>query len=565
MGVQRAVEMALDASNKSGAPIYTYGPLIHNPQVLSILEQKGISVLTEIPDAGRGIVIVRAHGVPPDERAALLEAGFQVMDATCPRVIKVQSIISKHAREGYAAIIIGDREHPEVKGLLGYAGGHGYTADSIDALDRLPAFEKAIIVAQTTQNVAFFDQVRHWAARNHPHYRIFNTICDSTENRQSEVQELAASVDAVVVVGGQESGNTRRLYEIAAETGKPTQHVETEADLDIAALEGCRHICITAGASTPNWIIKRVYGALENSLIKRGGSLRRWAHHVLRRLLLSNIYLALGTGGLTYAAATLTNIAANAFDILIAVFYILCMHTYNNLADISSDRYSDPDRAVFYQRNRLWLSGLTFATGAAVLLMAWSRGTGIFLLLLAMGVLGVVYNAQLIPQASVFKRKKRIRDIPASKTVLVSLAWGIVTTLLPALYHEGWIRADTAGVFFWVCCLVFVQTAFFDILDMQGSRIVGKETIPILLGEKRTMRLLKLLSAAMALLMWGAAAAGLVAPEGGLIGLCPFIMLVFLYIHEQGEFSPGFRQSFLMQSHFVLAGLLAAAGRLLFI
>jgi len=559
MGVQRAVEMALDASNKHRGQIYTYGPLIHNPQVLSILEQKGISVLNEIPRAGEGLVIVRAHGVPPEERQALLDAGFEVSDATCPRVIKVQSIIARHARQGHAVIIIGDREHPEVKGLLSYAGDRGYTVDSMAALEALPAFDQAIIVSQTTQNIAFFDRVKNWAAREHPHYKIFNTICDSTENRQAEVQELAASVDAVVVVGGRDSGNTRRLYEIAAQTGKPVQHIETEADLDPGQLEGCRHIGITAGASTPNWIIKRVYQSLENAFMRKRKSLRDRVFQLLRYLLLSNIYMAMGTGCLAYAAASLLAIPARAVDLLIAVFYILCMHTYNNLIDTSSDRYSDPDRALFYQNNRVLLSALTFGAGAAVLIMAYTRGIGIFFLLLAMGALGVVYNARLLPQTMSVRRKTRIRDIPASKTVLVSVAWGIVTALLPAFQHEGGIGADSIGVFFWVCALVFVQTAFFDIMDMQGSRIVGKETIPILLGEKRSMKLLKILSAAAALVLAAAAAFGLVAMTGLVVALCPAAMLAFLYAHEHGELSPGFRQSFLMQSHFILAGILAAA------
>jgi 4-hydroxy-3-methylbut-2-enyl diphosphate reductase len=567
MGVRRAVEAALDASNKSQAPIFTYGPLIHNPQVLSIIEQKGISVLGEIPPpgTGEGIVIVRAHGVPPEERKCLEEAGFQVIDATCPRVIKVQSIIAKHARQGYAVIIVGDREHPEVKGLLGYAGEQGYTVDSIEGLEGLKEFEKAIIVSQTTQNVAFFDKIREWAANHHPHYKIFYTICDSTENRQSEVQELASSVDAIVVVGGQESGNTRRLYEIAAQTGKPTQHIETEAELDAGCLENCAHIGVTAGASTPNWIIKRVVRALEASNMRKGGRARRWAHHFLHYLLLSNIYMAMGTGALTFAAAVLTGIPVNLSDMLIALFYILCMHTYNNLIDISSDRYSDPDRALFYQNNRLWLSVLAVGSGGAVLALAYARSTGFFLLLLAMGMLGIVYNAPLAPKSLFSLKRNRIRDIPASKTILISLAWGIVAALLPSLYHLNTIAGSSAFVFAWVCCLVFVQTAFFDILDMQGSRIVGKETIPILLGEKRTMRLLKLLAALAGVSILAASASGLVTRAGYVIGLSPLIMLVFLYFHEQGEFSPGFQQSFLMQSHFILAGALAVISELLFI
>ena len=163
----------------------------------------------------------------------------------------------------------------------------------------------------------------------------------------------------------------------------------------------------------------------------------------------------------------------------------------------------------------------------------------------------------------IVRRKTRIRDIPASKTVLVSVAWGIVTALLPAFQHEGGIGADSIGVFLWVCALVFVQTAFFDIMDMQGSRIVGKETIPILLGEKRSMKLLKFLSAAAALVPAAAAAFGLLPVTGLLIALCPAAMLAFLYAHEHGELSPGFRQSFLMQSHFILAGILALAANAL--
>jgi len=240
------------------------------------------------------------------------------------------------------------------------------------------------------------------------------------------------------------------------------------------------------------------------------------------------------------------------------------MHAFNNLIDISTDRYSDPDRASFYQANRYWLSVLTFAAGAGVLVLAYVRGPLFFVLLFFMGCLGIVYNVSLVPQSMGSRRKSKIRDIPGSKTVLVGLAWGIVTTLLPALHHGVGIRLDTAMVFIWIFCLVFVQTAFFDIMDMQGSRIVGKETIPILLGEKRTMQLLKIISSAMAVFIWLASASGLVTLSGLFIGICPLMMLIFLYIHEHGEFSPGFRQSFLMESHFILAGLLAVMGSLIF-
>ena len=198
MGVRRAVEMVLDAPDQHANPIFTYGPLIHNPQVLNLLKTKDITVLEDIPDHGSGTVLIRAHGVPPSIKQRLTQADFKVIDATCPRVIKVQTIIRKHSKNNFASIIIGDRDHPEVIGLLGYARQNGYVIGSVAELEALPAFDKAIIVAQTTQNTKLFEAVKNWAAANHPHYKVFNTICDSTERRQAEVKRLAETVDAVL-------------------------------------------------------------------------------------------------------------------------------------------------------------------------------------------------------------------------------------------------------------------------------------------------------------------------------------------------------------------------------
>lgn len=262
MGVRRAVEMTLEAVDSCEKPICTFGPLIHNPQVLNLLSQKGISVIETVPPRGHGTVLLRAHGVPPRVKAALVTAGFRVVDATCPRVIKVQTIIRRHAADGYGTIIIGDRNHPEVVGLLGYAGARGCVVGSVKELAALPRFTKAIVVAQTTQNTAFYREVKDWVRRNCPHYQVFDTICDSTEKRQTEVKQLADAVDAVVVVGGHNSGNTNRLAEIARKAGKPTQQVETEAELDCQVLAAARSVAVCAGASTPDWMIRRVIQVL---------------------------------------------------------------------------------------------------------------------------------------------------------------------------------------------------------------------------------------------------------------------------------------------------------------
>jgi (E)-4-hydroxy-3-methyl-but-2-enyl pyrophosphate reductase len=557
MGVRRAVEMALDASNRTAEPIYSYGPLIHNPQVLNILGEKGITVINAIPGKGSGTAIIRAHGIPPSERDALIKAGFNVMDATCPKVIRVQSIIAKHAKQGYAVIIIGDRAHPEVRGLMGYAGNNGYVAETMAELEALPEFERAIIVAQTTQNTAFFDSVKSWTQRLHPQYKVFDTICASTENRQDEVKSLSATVDSVVVVGGFDSGNTRRLYEIARETGKPVTHIETEADLRISDLGKAGHIGITAGASTPNWVIKRVYRELENLYIHKDCRFRRGLFHLQRNLLLSNIYLAVGASGLTYASILLQKMAVEIAPILMALFYLLCMHTFNNLVDITSDRYNDPDRGNFYSKNKILLWVLTAASGFAGLITSFWMGPLIVVLLACMSLMGIIYIISLVPETRKTGIPPKIKNIPGSKTILVALAWGIMTSVVPALHGAKHIQLSTVIVFLWSTTLVFIRTAFFDVLDMQGSRIAGKETIPILLGEEKTMNLLKLLCAAAMILISLSCIGRWVSPLGFLLAVCPLSMLFFLFRYERAGFSPGLKQVLLMESHFVLAGLMA--------
>jgi 4-hydroxy-3-methylbut-2-enyl diphosphate reductase len=555
MGVRRAVELALDAPGKHAAPIYTYGPLIHNPQVLDLFADKGIQVLREIPAKGRGTVIIRAHGVPPEDKKRLKEAGFKVVDATCPRVIRVQSIIRVHARKGYAAIIIGDRDHPEVVGLMGYAGNRGQVVSSMDELIALPAFDQAIIVAQTTQNLRFYDQVKAWAAEKQPHYKTFDTICDSTEKRQAEVKRLAELVDAVIVVGGRQSGNTQRLAEIAGESGKPAYHVETESELEACDLDRVRRAGITAGASTPNWIIKRVYRELEQLPAKKEAGLIAGLFHLIRILLLTNGYVALGAGCLCLACIRLLAVPVEGAPVAAAMLYVLSMHLLNHLTGTAEDKYNDPERARFYERFRLPLSMISIAAGGLGILAASAMGSVAFVLLLVMSLLGLSYNLYLLPDLPEY-RFRRFKDIPGSKTFLIAVAWGVVAVLLPGITGKGAMTFCIAVVFIWAVALVFARTAFFDLLDVQGDRIMGKETLPILLGNRKTIVLLKGILTGCMVLSAAAAAIGLFTGLGFLLVLCPGAMLVLVGAHENGQMLPGMRLEFMVESLFLLSGVI---------
>lgn len=556
MGVRRAVELVLDSPNQHPRPIFTYGPLIHNPQVLALLEEKGISILDDIPDRGTGTVLIRAHGVPPGTKGRFETAGFTVVDATCPRVIKVQSIIVKHAAQGYASIIIGDREHPEVQGLLGYAGEMGVVVDNLRALEELDGFGNAIIVAQTTQNAVLFETIKNWANSTYPHYKVFDTICDSTIRRQDEVSRLADIMDTVIVVGGKDSGNTQRLTEIARRTGKPAFHVESESELDSDMIGSAEKIGITAGASTPNWIIKRVYNRIEALKVEAGQRWRSLLFTLQRNLLLTNIYVSLGAGCLTYACTRLQGITYYLPHSLVAILYVQSMHILNHLTGSSADQFNDPDRAVFYSRHKVLLAILAVVAGGAGLITAFDLGMVPFLILLVMSLMGLSYNVRLVPERLAFSRYRRIRDIPGSKTVLIAVAWGIVTVILPSFSFPGDIGITTIIVFVWSTGMVFVRTAFFDILDMQGDRIVGKETIPILVGERRAMTLLKSILLTVLILLLVSGLLHLISYLAFGLAICPILMAWVLIAHERGRVHSFVRLEFVVESHFLLAGML---------
>lgn len=556
MGVSRAVEMVLDASRTHSGPICTYGPLIHNPQVLNMLEEKGIPAISKIPETGRGTVLIRAHGVPPTIKTQLKAAGFEIIDATCPRVIKVQTIIRKHTRQGYTAIIIGDRNHPEVIGLNGYADNNGHVVNTLEDLEALPVFDQAIIVAQTTQNSLFFRKVAQWAREKHPNYKIFNTICDSTEKRQNEIHALSQSADAVIVVGGRNSGNTKRLAEIAKQCGKPAFHIEKESELDLEALASAKTIAITAGASTPNWVIKKIYRILATSLIKKKEGWLKELFAIRQFMLLTNIYLSLGAGCLSYTCSKLQGFMHHARFTWIAVLYILSMQIFNHLTQIKADSFNDPDRAAFYQKHMWPLAMLAFIAGGAGLYLAYSTGIIPFVLLFIMSLLGLSYKLEWVPNSIWEGKYRRLQDIPGSKTILIALAWGIVTSALPTLSSSGSITFAALPTFLMSAGMVFARTAFFDILDIQGDRIVGRETLPILLGEQKSGRLLKILLFSITIMLPLCGIFGLTSGLGTVLTIYPLCMLAIVIAQEKGCLFPGIMLEFSVESLFILAGLI---------
>jgi 4-hydroxy-3-methylbut-2-enyl diphosphate reductase len=267
--VRRAVDKVIEIAERepNSQPVYTYGPLIHNPQAVEMLEKKGIRVLREIPEKVSGTVAIRTHGVPPAERKKLESTGAAICDATCPDVGKIQGTVRSHLHRGYFIIIIGDREHPEVKALLGFAEKYGACVISNAEVERLPGdLEKVCVVCQSTQQREKFEELLKVIRQRYPHCEVFDTICQSTGVRQEEARKLAEEVDAMVVVGGRNSSNTNRLAEISMEMGTPTFLIESDAEIDPETFAEFDTVGVTAGASTPSWVIESVVAGLKEAM-----------------------------------------------------------------------------------------------------------------------------------------------------------------------------------------------------------------------------------------------------------------------------------------------------------
>jgi len=266
-GVRRAVNLAEKAVEElSNGPIYTDGPIIHNPQEVNRLRSKGI-IPASFEEFGEGsTVIIRSHGIPPDRERALRRKGLNIIDATCPYVKAVHEAVTTLVKEGYFVVIVGEKNHPEVIGAYGYlkdAEGEGVIVETFEDLEEVKNKEKVGVVSQTTQHEEFFKKIVGEISLWVKELKVINTICNATSERQEGVYELAPKVDVMIVVGGKNSGNTRRLYNIAKSLNDKSYHIETPDELEKDWFKGAKRVGITAGASTPDWIIESVKAKIE--------------------------------------------------------------------------------------------------------------------------------------------------------------------------------------------------------------------------------------------------------------------------------------------------------------
>jgi len=258
-GVKRAYDLAC-AGSRSRGKVYILGKLVHNDDVCRDLRKKRIKEIKSLNEAKEGTIIFTAHGVGPRLYEKVIKKGLKIIDTTCPKVVKAQRLAKNYAKKGYQVIVFGDEKHEEVKGIWEWSGDKVKIIGSLKEAKKLKLEKKKkyCLISQTTQNVEEFKRIKDYLSKASANFVYFNTICDSTDSRQNETRKLAEKNDAVIVVGGRDSANSRRLYEIAKSINLKTYFIENARQLKKNWFSDIKKLAITAGASTPEWAISKV-------------------------------------------------------------------------------------------------------------------------------------------------------------------------------------------------------------------------------------------------------------------------------------------------------------------
>ena len=484
-GVRRAVDMVLAELKKGNDPYAVYGELVHNPQVLRALEERGVSICMTPEDMNSGTLFLRTHGTTLERRKQLQPLPLKIRDLTCPKVGSALAIARKKSREGYDVIILGDSQHQEVRSILSYGGDRARVISGPDEIAALSGISRPFLLSQTTSNTETFEKTKKALRIKYPNLEYACTICDSTSLRQDELRKMCGRVDCVVVVGGRNSANTARLVEIAREEGLPSYHIETHEELDTDELKQFENVLLTAGSSTPSWSIRKVRVKL---LEIQGGTLRAgrlWK--LLQSMIFGNVHVLPLTFILGAAGACILNSSHWLLPALAASFFLYGVHTVTSVLESGYSRPSRLRRQEFLRSHRRILNiSAIFAFASSLTLSLflnplWPVVLGVML------VLFLLYTLPLIRKVYPFRG---LRSLPGSRDVMFAGAWSFLLAFLPGYISAG--ATITPGIVIWAAVLFFLflsRCLLTDLVDLQGDALMGMDTIPIHAGRSLSVRL----------------------------------------------------------------------------
>lgn len=567
MGVRRAVSIVLEEVHNNDEPIYTYGPLIHNDQTINLLKSRNILIIDDLEKINGKTIVIRAHGVPENTKEKIKNGGGKICDATCPHVSYAQSIIKKYANNGYTIIIIGDKGHAEVLGLLGYSSSKGLVVENGSDIENLPNdFEKVCVVAQTTQEKEYFEELVKLIKSKYSNVEVFETICNSTANRQKEVIELCKEVDAMVVVGGRKSANTKRLAEISISRGIPTFQIETADEINKNEMIRFKNIGVTAGASTPNWIIRNVIEKLYDIQQSNRFAISNIFYNFVKILIKSQIYLAIGAAALTFTTCLMMGITMHSnylinkisHYVVLSFFYVLSMHIANRYFILPKGEMPLDTTQIFFMKHKKFLINILWISIIISIYISYTLGKHILLLMVLSILLGTLYTVAIIPQRIVkIIKYRRLKDIPGSKDIFTAVGWGMSSIIIPFLSSTEKHYAALLPTAIFAITIVLIRAILSDLSEIENDIIVGRETLPIIFGRKIAIKLIVFSSIALILMLLISGIFNIVYPllSYSLI-LIPVLCLINLMLYKKGILAYSFYFNVLLDGEFIICGFI---------
>lgn len=511
-GVRRAVDMVLAELRRGGEPYAVYGQLVHNPQVIRALEDRGVRVCEDPESMRGGTLFLRTHGTTLDRRRELCQLPIAMRDLTCPRVGRALALARKKAAEGCDVVVLGDPDHQEVKCIVSYGGDGARVITGPGDVDGLGELHRPFLLSQTTQNTETWERTRKRMQEVYPDLEYSCTICNSTSLRQDELRRLCGRADCVVVVGGRNSANTARLVEIALEQGLPAFHVETQDDIDESEMRRYENVLLTAGASTPSWSIRKVR---ERLLEIQGGRLRTGrVRRFLQNAVYGNFHVLPVTFALGTAGACVMSLESWVLQTLCASLFLFAAHLLTSVLESGYSHPSGLGRQEFLRDHSGLLTWLSVAAFASSLVVSLLLGALWYLVLGLMLAAFLLYSVPLMRRVYPFRG---LRALPGSRDLMFAGAWSFLLAFLPGYAAVGF----HPGTLLWAGMLFFLflgRCLLADLVDLQGDALMGMDTIPIHAGRARSV-----------FLFWTCfAAAGLLLAAGTVTGHLGTVTLLFL-------------------------------------
>jgi len=494
MGVRNAIRRIINEINNRKDDILVFGPLIHNPQTLELLGSRGLRTIDNFDSIDGKTITIRTHGITQSMMKEIDKRAKSIINLTCPRVERVQKIIQKYSGEGCFTIIIGDETHAEVISLKSYATSGVFVISDEEDIDKIPLADKYIMVSQTTFEIDVFKKIESELKGRLSGLTVINTICNATYNRQGEVKDaIKKGVDALVVVGGKNSANTQRLVQIGKSSRVKTLPVETEFDLNEKDFININELFITAGASTPGWIINNILEKLFRISVDNGLFIFKYFLYLLELLVRLNIFSATCAFLLCLFVHDYLGVQRDYGLAFVSLIYIFSMSIVEKYYELDSLRIVKPTKFEFYRGKRIILYPLAVIILHIAFIIISQYDSNVIAIFVIVSLFSFISFTKRVRLFFNNSRLRLVKNLNRFMNTITPIGWVIVTTVIPLIAHkaEG-IYIVVLSLF--IYCFAYLRSTLLDIIDYQVDQIMGKNTFPILLGLKKTKNISLIIS-----------------------------------------------------------------------